>query len=100
MLDFMSKRYFFFAFSLCIIIPGIIAMAIWGLQFSNDFKGGSLLDAQFASGKAPEPAQVVALYHEMGIPDVQVSSSGPDVLIIKSSALDEGMLTKVLSTLN
>jgi len=100
MIDLMGKRYYFFALSLCIIIPGIIAMVVWGLNFSVDFKGGSLLDAQFASGKAPQPAEVVALYHAMGIPDVQVSSSGPDSLIIRSSTLDEGMLTKVLTSLS
>jgi preprotein translocase subunit SecF len=52
-MNILGRRYYFFAFSLAIIIPGIILIAIWGLPFSIDFKGGSFLEAQFASGKAP-----------------------------------------------
>lgn len=100
MLDFMGRRYMFFGLSLLIIIPGIIAMALWGIPLSNDFKGGSLLEVQFASGKAPESAPVIQLYHELGISDALVSTSGRDALIIRSSQLGEGVVTKVLQTLS
>ncbi|HMN59653.1 MAG TPA: hypothetical protein PJ988_04780, partial [Anaerolinea sp.] len=89
MIDILGKRYIFFAFSLVIIIPGMILMAIWGLPFSIDFKGGSLLEAQFASGQAPPADQVRAVYSRLGITNVQISSSGPDVLVIRSSTLDD-----------
>ncbi len=76
MINLISKRYYFFGFSLLIILSGILAMSLWGLQFSNDFMGGSLLEAKFASGKAPDTSQVIEFYHGLGYPDVQVSSSG------------------------
>ena len=96
----MSRRYLYFGISLAIIIPGIIALAIWGLRFSIDFEGGSMLEAKFASGKAPEPAQVIQVYQDLGIKDTQVSSSGQDLLIIRSSLIDEQTLPKVLDTLS
>jgi preprotein translocase subunit SecF len=99
MLNLMGKRYMFFFISLAVIIPGIIAMAIWGLPLSNEFKGGSLLEVRFASGKAPAPQQVVDAYHGMGIADVLVSTSGPDVLIIHSSQLPEGKSSQVTQLL-
>jgi preprotein translocase subunit SecF len=99
-LDLMDKRNYFFAFSITVIILGITAISIWGIPLSNDFKGGSLLEAQFASGQAPEPSQVVQLYHDLGIPDVQISSSGKDILEIRSSALPEGDLTKILDAMS
>ncbi len=100
MLDILGKRYIFFTVSLLIIIPGIILMAIWGLPFSIDFKGGSLLEAQFASGKAPDADQVREVYTQLGISDVQISSSGSDVLVIRSSTLDDNARGQVLTELS
>ena len=100
MIDILGKRYIFFAFSLVIIIPGMILMAIWGLPFSIDFKGGSLLEAQFASGQAPPADQVRAVYSRLGITNVQISSSGPDVLVIRSSTLDDTPRGQILSDLS
>lgn len=100
MMNLMGKRYWFFALSLAIIIPGIIVIFLWGIPLSNDFKGGSLLEAQFASGKAPDPAQVIDVYHGLGIQDVKISTSGSDLLIIHSSMLNQGDLTKVLDALS
>jgi preprotein translocase subunit SecF len=100
MLNLMGKRYWFFGLSLAIIVPGILAMLIWGLPFSNEFKGGSLLEAKFASGKVPEPAQVVEIYHSQGIADVLVSSSGADVLVIRSDLLGESGLNTVVKAMS
>lgn len=99
MLNFMAKRYYFFGFSLLIILSGIVAMSLWGLQFSNDFKGGSLLEAKFASGKAPDTSQVVQFYHEMGYPDAVVSTSGSDILIIRTSTMEQNTMMTVVKSL-
>ena len=100
MINLMSRRYFFFGFSLLIILSGILAMSLWGLQFSNDFKGGSLLEAKFASGKAPDTIQVIEFYHGLGYPDVQVSSSGSDLLIIRTSTMDQNTMLTVVKSLS
>ena len=100
MLNFMAKRYYFFGFSLLIIISGIVAMSLWGLQFSNDFKGGSLLEAQFASGKAPDTSQVVQFYHDLGYSDAQVSASGSDILIIRTSTMEQTTMVTVVKSLS
>jgi preprotein translocase subunit SecF len=99
-MNIMSKRYFFFALSLLIIIPGIILMFVWGLPLSIDFKGGSLLDIKFPSGQAPEPAKVVELYSSLGVSNAQVVSSGKDELIIRSTVVDQALQTKAIDTIN
>ena len=58
MLDILGKRYIFFGISLLLIVPGLIVMAIFGLPLSIDFKGGTLLEVEFASGKLPTTDQV------------------------------------------
>jgi preprotein translocase subunit SecF len=66
MIDIVKHRYLYFGISLLVIIPGMIALFVWGLPLAIDFKGGSLLDIRFDTGKVPQPAQVTALYTENG----------------------------------
>jgi len=99
MLNILGKRYYFFGLSLLIILPGLIILAVNGWPLSIDFKGGSLLEVQFSSGKAPQPAEVYTLFTDMGIKDVQVTSTGADILIIKSSFLEDTMRTKIVSAM-
>lgn len=46
--DFVSKRYWWFALSALIMIPGLISIAIQGFNLGIDFTGGTLLDLKFA----------------------------------------------------
>src|SRR5215470_878738 len=61
--DFMSKRYIAFAFSLAIIVPGLISMvAHGGLNQGVDFTGGVQVDVQLlpkSSAKAEAPIEGV-----------------------------------------
>ncbi len=40
-MNIIGKKYWYFAFSLLIIIPGLISLLLWGLNLSIDFTGGS-----------------------------------------------------------
>ncbi len=97
MLDIVGKRYWFFGLSLLVIIPGIIALLLWGLPLAIDFTGGSLLEVKFDSGSAPQPAQVVALYDKHNLPDSTVQTSGSDTLIIRSKAMDDTTKTQIVN---
>ena len=55
-LDFVSRRNWYFAFSLLIIIPGIFFMAHSGFKLGIDFAGGTEFTVNFAS--QPNQAQV------------------------------------------
>lgn len=96
MLNILGKRYIFFALSALLIIPGMIVLAIWGMPLSIDFEGGSLLDVSFGSGTPPAPAEVIALYEEFGITDAQVTTSGVDELVIRSSFMDDTQTASLL----
>jgi preprotein translocase subunit SecF len=102
MIDILGKRYWFFALSLLIILPGMILWAMNGLPLAIDFTGGSILEVSFDSGKAPVNTEVFKLYHDQGITDVQVQPTGEaDVLIIRTPFMDEtqqGAMIKALET--
>lgn len=89
MLDIVGKRYWYFLISLIIILPGILALAVWGLPLAIDFTGGSLLEIRFENENPPEPAQVVLLYEEFEIGDPLVQSVGTNEISARSKSIDD-----------
>jgi len=96
-MNIIKHRYLYFAISLLVIIPGIIALIIWGLPLSIDFTGGSNLEIKFDSGTAPQPAQVFDLLTKDGLVDTTVQTSGVDGLIIHSKEMSEETKTKIIN---
>jgi preprotein translocase subunit SecF len=89
MLNIVGKRYWYFALSLLVIVPGVIALIIWGLPLAIDFTGGSILEVRFDSGAPPAPAEVVGLYDELGILDPLAQSAGTTDIIVRSKLIDD-----------
>jgi preprotein translocase subunit SecF len=99
MLDIVGRRYLYFAISLIVIIPGFIALILWGLPMGIDFTGGSILFIEFESGTPPQTSQVVELYEELGFGDPQVQTSGEDALVIRSRDMDESSKNQIVSVI-
>jgi preprotein translocase subunit SecF len=96
-MNIIKHRYLYFAISLLVIVPGIIALIIWGLPLSIDFTGGSNLEIKFDSGTAPQPAQVFDLLTKDGLVDTTVQTSGTDGLIIHSKEMSEETKTQIIN---
>jgi len=99
MIDILGKRYFWFALSFLVIVPGLVVMAIWGLPLAIDFTGGALLEIEMASGILPQPAEIVALLTELEIHDSIIQTTARNSMIIRTSPLDEVLHAKVLAAL-
>lgn len=100
MIDIVKRRYLYFAISLLVIVPGMLALLVWGLPLAIDFKGGSLLDVTFNSGNLPQPAQVAALYDANGFRDPVVQttqSSSSKGLIIRSVDMTDAQRDQLVS---
>src|SRR5207244_643691 len=90
MFDIVKRRYWYFALSLLVIVPGIIALLVWKLPLSIDFTSGTLLELQFNQTTQPlEPARLRQVYAEKNFPDSTVQTSGGNVAIIRSKPLGE-----------
>jgi preprotein translocase subunit SecF len=99
MINIVNKRYWFFALSLLVILPGMIALALWGLPVGIDFSGGSLLDLRFPGGVVPPAADVVRLYDEFGVADPIVQSVGTDGLMVRSKTMDDATKGLIVAAL-
>lgn len=97
MIDILGKRYYFFALSLLLILPGLLIIAIRGLPLSIDYTGGSMLEVKFASGIAPASQEITALYNEFGIAEAKINQIGNDILAIRSSMIDEATRADIVS---
>ncbi len=103
-MNLIKSRYLYFGISLLVIIPGLIALILWGLPLGIDFTGGSLLEVKFASGKPPAISEVNALYNEMSTPTMDISnpvvqSLGSNSLSIRSKEMDDALKAKIVAAL-
>ena len=90
MIDIVERRYWYFGLSLLIIMPGLIALILWGLPLSIDFTSGSLLELSFPAATQPvDPAQVRAVYDEQGYDDSTVQTTGANGIVVRSKPLDD-----------
>ena len=100
MIDIVGKRYLYFAISALVILPGLLALAIWGPPAAAiDFTGGNLLEVRFEVGLRPESAAVVAMAEQVGIPDALVQTAGERDLVIRSKPLETDQKTQLLAAL-
>ena len=99
MFDIVGKRYWFFGLSALVIVPGLIALALWGLPLAIDFTGGSLLEVRFSAANRPDPAEVAAVYEGLGISDPLVQTVEDTDLVIRSQEIDAEQKTVVLDAL-
>jgi len=98
-MNILGKRYFFFGVSLLIILVGLGIMVFRGIPLSIDFTGGSLLEVKF-DGQSPETSQIITVYDDANIEDVQVQTSETGSYIIRSQFLENEKRDAVLASLN
>jgi len=103
-MNIIKRRYLYFAISLLVIIPGILALIFWGLSLGIDFTGGSLLEVRFESGNPPSITEVANLYAEYSTPELDISDPivqplPPDSLSIRSREMDDATKSEVVTAL-
>jgi preprotein translocase subunit SecF len=95
-----GKRYYFFALSTLIIVPGLIALALWGLRPSIDFTGGSLLDLRFDNPtEALQADDIRSTLDELGHPGSVVQLSEENTVLIRAQTLDNEQKNEIQAAL-
>ncbi|MGE5073543.1 MAG: protein translocase subunit SecF [Anaerolineae bacterium] len=109
-MNIIKNRYLYFLISLLVIIPGIIFMGLhWAqtgegpLKLGIDFKGGALLEVQFA-GTRPPATDITAIYNQIStakqpINDPVVQPLGDTSYSIRSGQMDDPTKAKVVAAM-
>jgi SecD/SecF fusion protein len=76
-IDFMRRRYLWFAISGAIIVAGAVSLGVRGLNLGIDFKGGTQIT--FNTNKAYSQGDVAKVVSDAGEPDAIVQGRGPSI---------------------
>ena len=92
-----KKRYWWFALSLLIIIPGVISLFMQGLNLGIDFKGGTMLEMNFK--KAVTQAAITDTMKSVGLAGPVQLANGNTSVLIRTNALEETKRNELLTAI-
>jgi len=87
MYDVVGKRNWFFAFSALVIIPGVIALFLWGLRLGIDFTGGTLWELGFQN--LPKQEEVRQVLTNKGVEVYSIQQVGARNYLIRLKEIDQ-----------
>ena len=90
-MNIIKYRNWFFVLSLLIIIPGIIALSVWGLRLGIDFAGGTLWEMKFEQ-KSIETSQI---HQVLNLEKAEVSSiaaTSQNSFLVRLKVTDEAKI--------
>lgn len=100
MLDIVGKRYWFFGFSLLIMIPGLVALGIWGLPLAIDFTGGSKLEVAILDATIVTTSSIEEVLEVEGLSDHVIQLSDDNVVIIRTKTITDSVKGRVIAALS
>lgn len=96
MINFMRFKWFYFAISATVLLPGIFSLVFWGLRPAIDFTGGTLLELRFREDtKILRPEEIKDAFREKGIEVSSVQSSGEKTVLIRTRPITKDEATEV-----
>jgi len=97
-LNIITKRRWFFALSGLVLVPGFIALALFGLKFSIDFTGGSKLLIDPSQDSILQRNTIEDIYKKEGIEIHNIVEQGNEILI-RSISMSQKKHEKVFDEL-
>lgn len=98
-MNIVGKKNIFFAISLLLIIPGVIAMFVWGLRPGIDFTGGSKLEYQFGKNVTITNVQLSTAIQKQGIEVGSIQKTGSDTYIVRAKPINQKTNEKITAGL-
>jgi preprotein translocase subunit SecF len=104
-MNIIKHRYLYFAISLLVIVPGLIALIIWGLPAGIDFTGGSLLEIKLVNPSSmPTLNDLSEIYGQNATAQNPISNPlvqpvGTDGFSIRSKQMDEPTKTAIVDAI-
>ena len=99
-MNIIKHKNWYFAISLLVLIPGIVAIFLWGLNLSIDFTGGSRLTLSF--NKNVTSQQVQAVEKTLKAEKIKVASieKSNKLIFVRTSPIDSAQNNKLLNALS
>lgn len=78
-MNIVGRRKLWFAISIIIILPGIIALALWGLKPGIDFAGGQVMEV----GRVVDIEKVKPIFEAAGARDISTTTTGAGTILVR-----------------
>lgn len=95
-MNIIGRRRIWYLISLILILPGVVAIFVWGLKAGIDFKGGTLLEIQYNSPVSKE--QIGEAIGNADIKTYTIQESG-ETYIIRTDTLNQEAQNKLTDSL-
>lgn len=78
-MNIVGRRKLWFAISILVILPGIIALALWGLKPGIDFAGGQVMEV----GEVVESDKIKPVFEQVGVRDITFTTTGSGTVLVR-----------------
>jgi len=95
MYNIIAKRKYAYIFSLSLSALSIVSLFIWGLKFSIDFTGGTLMEIRF-SGEAPTSQKLDEMLKDLNLKSLTSQATGDNGILIRYAAEDDQINEEVM----
>ncbi|MBA7690316.1 Protein translocase subunit SecF [subsurface metagenome] len=92
-----KHRKLFFLVSALLVAASIVVLAVWGLNWGIDFKGGSLMEVEFKQDR-PSNQEVKDVLIDLNLGEINVQPTKEKNIILRMRDIDEETHQKVLLT--
>lgn len=99
MLNIVKNRKWFYAVSLIAIIPGIVALLLWGLPLSPDFTGGTLLEIKFSENVQNDEITQAVRQKGIEIGETGVQSTAENTYLLRTNPLSDEQTNSLTNAL-
>jgi len=100
MIKIIERWKIWFIISGLILIPGIIALSMWRLNWGIDFAGGSLFEMQFPTQQSISVEQVRGVFDGDGLTNAQISLSSGNSFLARTHFIDNDKYKQLKTDLN
>lgn len=92
-MNIIGLRKIWYAISTILIIPGIVALFLWGLKPGVDFKGGTVIEVKFSQAtSAPEIGKALA---DSKLKNLVIQPVSADTYLIKTEVITQDQHAKI-----
>ncbi len=99
-MDIIGKKYFYFLFSLIVIIPGLVSLLLFGLNLSIDFTGGTRITVSLPKQASQASVALVKSILEKEKLKVSNIETSNNLIFVRTELMDQKQNSKFLSDLN
>lgn len=94
-IDFVGRRKIWYAISLVIIIPGLIALMLHGLNLGIDFTGGTIINLKFNQPVTTTEVSEVLKSFDLG-ENVPIQVANDNTVLIRTKALEQEQTDQIV----